>query len=119
MITDEELLSIQSMLENILTWDLYGDLIIEDEIKNLVSICERELKARKPPIYENVKCPECNGPMVSRTGKFGTFWGCKSFPQCKGTRDSQGRSKSEREAEKESQSSRTYEHEQGFPFSKR
>jgi len=64
-------------------------------------------------------CPICEGEMVSRTGKFGTFWGCKSFPQCKGTRDSQGRSKAERDAEKESQPSRVYEHEQGYPFSKR
>ena len=47
---------------------------------------------------ENVKCPDCDGPMVSRTGKFGVFWGCKAFPNCKGTRDSMGRSKADREA---------------------
>ena len=47
---------------------------------------------------ENVKCPDCEGPMVSRTGKFGVFWGCKAFPNCKGTRDSMGRSKADREA---------------------
>lgn len=46
---------------------------------------------------ENVKCPECDGPMVSRKGKFGIFWGCKSFPACKGTRDSMGLSKGEKE----------------------
>ena len=46
---------------------------------------------------ENVKCPDCEGPMVSRTGKFGVFWGCKAFPACKGTRDSMGRSKADRE----------------------
>ena len=51
----------------------------------------------KPPIYENVKCPDCEGPMISRTGKFGTFWGCMKFPACKGTRDSNGRSKQDRE----------------------
>jgi len=49
---------------------------------------------------ENVKCPECDGEMVSRTGKYGVFWGCKKFPECKGTRDSQGRSKADREMEK-------------------
>lgn len=52
---------------------------------------------------ENVKCPECDGPMVSRSGKYGIFWGCKSYPKCSGTRDSMGRSKAEREAEKEDQ----------------
>src|SRR5437879_5069866 len=53
-----------------------------------------ELKKVKP---ENVKCPDCDGPMVSRTGKFGVFWGCKAFPACKGTRESMGRSKADRE----------------------
>ena len=50
--------------------------------------------------YEKVLCPECDGEMISRTGKFGVFWGCKKFPQCKGTRDSMGRSKQDREKEK-------------------
>lgn len=50
---------------------------------------------------ENVKCPDCDGPMVSRKSQYGTFWGCKSYPKCKGTRDSMGRSKMERELEKE------------------
>jgi len=50
---------------------------------------------------ENVKCPDCGGPMVSRHGKFGTFWGCKKYPGCMGTRDSMGRSKEDRELERE------------------
>ena len=41
-------------------------------------------------------CPDCGSKMVSRTGQFGTFWGCSTYPKCKGTRDSQGRSKAER-----------------------
>jgi tRNA(Ile2) C34 agmatinyltransferase TiaS len=53
------------------------------------------------PSLENVKCPECGGAMISRSGKYGTFWGCKKYPECKGTRDSMGRSKSERESERE------------------
>lgn len=52
------------------------------------------------PKPENVKCPECSGPMISRTGKFGVFWGCKAYPECKGTRDSLGRSKADRAKEK-------------------
>jgi ssDNA-binding Zn-finger/Zn-ribbon topoisomerase 1 len=50
--------------------------------------------------YDEVKCPDCGGEMISRTGKFGVFWGCKKFPECKGTRDSEGRSKQERQSEK-------------------
>lgn len=55
---------------------------------------------RKKSILEDVKCPECNGKMVSRTGQYGTFWGCAKYPDCRGTRDSMGRSKAERDEEK-------------------
>lgn len=49
--------------------------------------------------YENLKCPLCNGPMISRKSSYGVFWGCKAFPECKGTRDNMGRSKDERRLE--------------------
>jgi len=39
---------------------------------------------------ENVTCPDCNGPMVSRKSQHGVFWGCKNYPNCKGTRNSMG-----------------------------
>ena len=45
-------------------------------------------------------CPECNGKMISRKSQYGVFWGCANFPKCKGTRDSQGRSKADRDEEK-------------------
>jgi len=45
---------------------------------------------------ENVKCPDCDGPMVSRKSVHGVFWGCKDYPRCTGTRDNQGMSKKER-----------------------
>jgi len=39
------------------------------------------------------ECPQCGGAMVKRTAKKGnnageTFWGCTSYPKCKGTRAS-------------------------------
>lgn len=55
---------------------------------------------------ENVKCPDCDGPMISRKGTYGIFWGCKNFPDCRGTRDSMGRSKADREAEREEKNER-------------
>ena len=47
---------------------------------------------------ENVKCPECGGPMTSRANKSTgqRFWGCDDFPTCRGTRDTDGRSARER-----------------------
>lgn len=50
-----------------------------------------------PSKPENVKCPDCGGPMVPRTSQHGKFWGCQSYPRCKGTRDSLGQSKRERD----------------------
>ena len=31
-------------------------------------------------------CPKCGDLMKLRTGKFGDFWGCVNYPNCKGTR---------------------------------
>jgi ssDNA-binding Zn-finger/Zn-ribbon topoisomerase 1 len=39
---------------------------------------------------ENVKCPDCDGPMVSRSSAHGRFWGCANYPRCRGTRNSLG-----------------------------
>lgn len=43
-------------------------------------------------MIENLKCPACGGRMVSRkNGKSGQrFWGCASYPDCRGTRDTDG-----------------------------
>lgn len=38
-----------------------------------------------PPFMQ--KCPLCQGAMAERNGKNGPFLGCKSFPNCKGTRN--------------------------------
>jgi DNA topoisomerase-1 len=32
-------------------------------------------------------CPRCGSPMVKRSGPRGEFWGCSTFPKCKGTRN--------------------------------
>jgi len=47
---------------------------------------------------ENLKCPDCEGPMVSRLNKKDNtrFWGCKDYPKCRGTRDVEGLSKSDK-----------------------
>ncbi len=43
-------------------------------------------------MIEETKCPICDGPMQSRANKTTgqRFWGCKAFPQCKGTRNTDG-----------------------------
>ena len=37
----------------------------------------------RPPTPE---CPQCGKPMRGRTSAKGDFWGCSSYPECKGTR---------------------------------
>jgi DNA topoisomerase-1 len=32
-------------------------------------------------------CPKCGSSMIKRTGPRGEFWGCSTFPRCKGTRN--------------------------------
>ena len=39
---------------------------------------------------EDNKCPLCEGPMVRRQSAHGPFWGCKSYPKCKGTLNASG-----------------------------
>lgn len=30
-------------------------------------------------------CPKCGGKLIKRKGKYGKFWGCSNYPQCKFT----------------------------------
>ncbi len=32
---------------------------------------------------EAMTCPECARPMVKKRGRFGEFWGCTGYPECK------------------------------------
>ncbi|MBS3061861.1 MAG: topoisomerase DNA-binding C4 zinc finger domain-containing protein [Candidatus Diapherotrites archaeon] len=43
--------------------------------------CSRHTKEKaKAP-----KCPVCKHETVLRTGKWGSFWGCRMYPNCVGT----------------------------------
>ncbi|MDQ3931621.1 MAG: type I DNA topoisomerase, partial [Actinomycetota bacterium] len=37
-----------------------------------------------PEPDERIRCPQCGKPMISRTGRFGEFYGCIDYPACKG-----------------------------------
>jgi hypothetical protein len=36
-------------------------------------------------IMTTPRCPECYAPMVLRNGRAGNFWGCCTFPRCRGS----------------------------------
>lgn len=48
---------------------------IKSHIKNIKSTLEDKNKI----------CPKCNSELVKRSGKYGEFLGCKSYPKCKYT----------------------------------
>lgn len=52
---------------------------------------------------EDLVCPDCGGKMIERTNRQtgNKFWGCVAYPRCKGTRDSSGLSRYDREQAKE------------------
>ncbi|MBQ4274248.1 MAG: topoisomerase DNA-binding C4 zinc finger domain-containing protein, partial [Clostridia bacterium] len=47
---------------------------------------EEEPKAKKAPVIADFKCEKCGGDMVLRTGKFGSFYACANYPQCRFTK---------------------------------
>jgi len=40
-----------------------------------------------PPLDERTLCPRCESLLVPRTGPYGEFWGCTSYPDCRYTRN--------------------------------
>jgi len=38
-------------------------------------------------VPEEMRCPECKGILVRRIGRFGQFWGCSNFPNCRFTKN--------------------------------
>ena len=51
-------------------------------------IAVREKKEPEPLQYapDDVKCDICGGRMVIRKGRFGAFYACEKYPDCKGTK---------------------------------
>jgi DNA topoisomerase I len=47
-------------------------------------------KEKKEIVYSDHKCPKCKSKMIERKSKYGKFFGCSTYPKCKGMRDSEG-----------------------------
>jgi len=47
---------------------------------------EQAETAQKAPVIADFKCEKCGSDMVLRTGKFGTFYACSRYPECKFTK---------------------------------
>ncbi|MFE8071978.1 DNA topoisomerase III [Marinobacteraceae bacterium S3BR75-40.1] len=74
----------ESILENIRHNQADRDTFIEqlkEEIRELlVALGGRALQKDTP------HCPQCRSPMRHRSGRYGEFWSCTRYPDCRGTR---------------------------------
>jgi len=41
---------------------------------------------KEEEVLTDEKCPECGAPMVMKRGRFGRFFACTRYPECKGTK---------------------------------
>ena len=101
--TEDDVTKLRSSIDNLIkrVSDLEeGFELLSKAIAQPTATIATGIGTNNPNKPRNVKCPKCGGEMVSRTSKHGVFWGCKDYPKCDGTRDSMGRSREEREAEK-------------------
>ncbi|BES70825.1 DNA topoisomerase III [Marinobacter nanhaiticus D15-8W] len=61
---------------------------VETQITELITPLQSGATDQAHTVAEQtgVHCPQCRAPMREREGKFGRFWACSRYPQCKGTR---------------------------------
>lgn len=60
--------------------DFYNNM--EDSVKNIKN--NQNIVNKIPLVLEDVVCPKCGCPMIERQGKYGKFYGCSTYPKCKG-----------------------------------
>jgi DNA topoisomerase-1 len=52
--------------------------------------------ASLPEGEEAPKCPDCGADLVMRSSRFGKFWGCSSYPECRFMRPLKGEARAKR-----------------------
>ncbi len=58
------------------------------ECKNTKPLTPKKVEPKKPAIVEGeqLKCDKCGADMVLRSGRFGSFFACSRYPECKNTK---------------------------------
>ena len=69
------------MLANLLT---ASNLDSKETRKEHIKTVRSNIQKRKETINSG-KCPRCDGTLVRRQGKYGSFYGCSNYPKCKYT----------------------------------
>ena len=58
------------------------------EMGSLPQFCGGVVSGTAPGVVTGtLRCPKCGSSLIKRSGKFGEFWGCLNFPDCKFTKD--------------------------------
>lgn len=70
---------LESQLDQIAKGEKDQISFMEDFYGNL----ENSIKKVAPAESETKTCPKCGKPMKLRKGKYGPFWGCTGYPDCK------------------------------------
>lgn len=59
---------------------------IRQVVDNKVHV--KNLNRAESEVRQNIKssiCPKCGGQLIQRKGKYGNFYGCSNYPNCKFT----------------------------------
>jgi predicted RNA-binding Zn-ribbon protein involved in translation (DUF1610 family) len=68
----------ENIFQRIQTSNLADSYSKKEHVKSI----KYRIENREKTILQNL-CPKCGNNLIERYGKFGSFLGCKSYPQCK------------------------------------
>jgi len=61
------------------------ELIDGHRLLEYIELSQKEDRIEQEKKEEPKICPQCNGSLIKRTGKYGDFYGCQNYPNCKFT----------------------------------
>lgn len=59
---------------------------LDNRPENLMLFPKQKTHERFHENLDHSKCPECRKYLVKKKGKYGAFWGCTGYPNCRYTR---------------------------------
>ena len=83
---------------NLLPVDAFADSSLTTGVGRICNECKARSRTRTGPARKmkaqtstkqataSKGCPKCGSPMVRRKGRYGAFYGCSTYPKCRGTR---------------------------------
>jgi DNA topoisomerase-1 len=57
---------------------------LKEKLKEQQANAPQRKKAAVIDAPPEIRCPECDGPMKLRASRYGSFFGCNNYPDCKG-----------------------------------